>query len=90
MSSTGTKRLLLEPRFRIHTIGIDLAEAIAHLVGMDARGELVVRKKFSRLQLLRFRANRPACLIGMEACGGSNKGRMHLRRSILSFIFRLQ
>ena len=56
----------------IHTIGIDLAKTIFHLVGVDARGEVVVRKKFSRLQLLRFTANRPTCLIGMEACGGSH------------------
>ena len=56
----------------IHRIGIDLAKTIFHLVGIDARGEVVVRKKFSRLQLLRFTANRPACLIGMEACGGAH------------------
>jgi transposase len=56
----------------IQIIGIDLAKTVFHLVGVDARGEVVVRKKFSRLQLLRFTANRPACLIGMEACGGSH------------------
>jgi len=38
----------------IHTIGIDLGKTVFHLVGVDARGEVVVRKKFSRLQLLRF------------------------------------
>lgn len=32
---------------------------------MNSRGEVVVRKKFSRLQLLRFTANRQRCLIGM-------------------------
>ena len=53
----------------IHTIGIDLGKTIFHLVGVNSRGEVVVRKKFSRLQLLRFRANRQVCLIGMEACG---------------------
>lgn len=31
-----------------------------------------MRKKFSRLQLLRFTANRQVCLIDMEACGGSH------------------
>lgn len=33
-------------------------------------GEVVVRKKFSRKQLLHFTANLQAKLIGMEACGG--------------------
>lgn len=56
----------------IHTIGIDLGKTIFHLVGLNSRGEVVVRKKFSRLQLLRFTANRQVCLIGMEACGGSH------------------
>src|SRR5215471_4023479 len=56
----------------IRTIGIDLGKTVFHLVGVNARGEVVVRKKFSRTQLLRFTSNLPACLIGMEACGGSH------------------
>jgi transposase len=56
----------------IHTLGIDLGKTIFHLVGVNSRGEVVMRKKFSRLQLLRFTANRQVCLIGMEACGGSH------------------
>src|SRR4051812_17782710 len=56
----------------LHTIGIDLGKTIFHVVGLNARGEVVVRKKFSRLQLLRFMATRQVCLIGMEACGGSH------------------
>jgi len=38
----------------LHTIGIDLGKTVFHLVGLDLRGEVVVRKKFSRTQLLRF------------------------------------
>jgi transposase len=56
----------------IRTIGIDLGKTVFHLVGVNARGEVVVRKKCSRLQLLRLTSNVPACLIGMEACGGSH------------------
>ena len=57
---------------KIHTIGIDLGKTSFHLVGMSERGEVVVRKRFTRLQLLRFTANRSVHLIGMEACGGSH------------------
>jgi hypothetical protein len=32
----------------IHTLGIDLGKMIFHLVGLNAAGEAVVRKKFSR------------------------------------------
>jgi transposase len=57
---------------QVHTIGIDLGKTSFHLVGLNQRGEVVVRKKFSRAQLLRFTANRKVHLIGMEACGGSH------------------
>src|SRR5580704_17598748 len=56
----------------LHTIGIDLGKTVFHLVGLDLRGEVVVRKKFSRNQLLQFTANLKVDLIGMEACGGSH------------------
>jgi transposase len=56
----------------IRTIGIDLGKTVFHLVGVNVRGEVVVRKKCSRLQLLRFTSNLRECLIGIEACGGSH------------------
>jgi transposase len=56
----------------LHTIGIDLGKTVFHLVGMNLRGEAVVRKKLSRKQLLQFTANLHVDLIGMEACGGSH------------------
>jgi len=37
---------------------------------LNLRGEVVVRKKFSRAQLLHFTANRHVELSGVEACGG--------------------
>ena len=57
---------------KIHTIGIDLGKTSFHLVGLNERGEVIVRKHFSRAQLLRFTANRKVHVIGMEACGGSH------------------
>ena len=56
----------------IHTIGIDLGKTVFHLVGLNARGEVVVHKKCSRDQILRFTANLQVSLIGMEACGGAH------------------
>jgi transposase len=57
---------------KIHTIGVDLGKTKFHIVGLNERGEVVVRKQFSRAQLLRYTANRKVHLIGMEACGGSH------------------
>ena len=56
----------------IRTVGIDLGKTVFHLVGVNGRGEVVVRKRCSRLQLLRFTSNLPSCLVGMEACAGSH------------------
>src|SRR5450432_3021409 len=56
----------------VHAIGIDLGKTVFHLVGMDASGAVVVRKKCSRTQLLVFTANVRVERIGMEACSGSH------------------
>jgi hypothetical protein len=53
---------------RIHTVGIDIAKTVFHLVAVDEKGSVVVKKKFSRSQLLVFTANLKAEVIGMEAC----------------------
>jgi transposase len=57
---------------KLHTIGIDLGKTVFHLVGLNVHGEVVVRKKFSRTQLLRYTANVQVTLIGMESCGGAH------------------
>ena len=56
----------------LSTPGIDLGKTVFHLVGMNQRGEVVLRKRFTRTQLLHFTANLKVELIGMEACGGSH------------------
>jgi transposase len=56
----------------LFTLGIDLGKTTFHLVGMNQRGEVVLRKRFTRSQLLHFTANLKVELIGMEACGGSH------------------
>ncbi len=56
----------------IHTIGVDLGKTVFHLVGLNERGDVVVRKKCSRAQLLQFTANVQVDLIGMEACAGAH------------------
>lgn len=62
-------------------IGIDLGKTIFHLVGMDSHGNIVLRKRFSRPQLMKFPANVPVCLIGMEASCGCH----HVGRSLSTF-----
>ena len=49
-------------------IGIDLAKRVFQLHGAGADGSVIFRKKLSRAQLLRFLAERPSCIVAMEAC----------------------
>ncbi len=56
----------------VQTIGIDLGKTVFHLIGMDSRGEIVLKKRLSRDQLVRYTAQIPTCTIGMEACAGAH------------------
>ena len=56
----------------ITTIGLDLAKSVFQVHGVDASGEVVVRKSLRRAQVLPFFAKLPPCLVGMEACGTSH------------------
>jgi transposase len=57
---------------KIHALGIDLGKTVFHVVGLDAIGQVVIRKRCSRTQLLTFTANLQVQIIGMEACSGSH------------------
>jgi hypothetical protein len=56
---------------RVASIGIDIGKNIFHLVALDCHPTVILRKKFSRVQLLVFTANMPWSLIGMEVCNGA-------------------
>ena len=59
-------------------IGIDIGKNSFHVVGLNARGAIALRQKWSRGQVEARLANMPACLIGMEACVGAH----HLSRKL--------
>jgi len=54
------------------TIGIDPGKNTLHLVGLDARGTIVLREKVSRNGVVARLANMPKCLIGIEAGMGTH------------------
>lgn len=49
------------------TSGVDLAKNVFHLHGVDEHGHPVLRRKLARHEVTSFLANRPCCLIGIEA-----------------------
>lgn len=62
----------------IRTLGIDLGKTSFHAVGFDSHGHVVLRRRFSRPQLLAFLTTLVPCRIGMEACCGAH----HLGRRL--------
>src|SRR5215813_3666750 len=59
-------------------MGIDIGKNSFHVIGLDRRGAIVLRQKWSRGQIEARVANMPPCLIGMEACVGAH----HLSRKL--------
>src|SRR5262245_45348286 len=57
---------------QLHTVAIDLAKNVFHLVGADATGKILWRKRLTRHALTPFIAQLPPVLIGIEACGGAH------------------
>jgi transposase len=57
---------------QIASISIDPGKTTFHLVALGEHTKVLLRKKFSRTQLLSYTANLPASLIGLEACSGSH------------------
>ena len=64
----------------VATMGIDIGKNSFHAVGLDQRGAIVLRQKWSRGQVEAQLGNMPPCLIGMEACVGAH----HLSRKLQS------
>src|ERR1700675_1468137 len=65
---------------QITTIGLDLAKSIFQVHGVDATGQVIVRRALRRSQMLPFFAKLPPCLVGMEACGTSHHWARELSR----------
>ena len=57
---------------KVTTVGIDLAKNVFQLHGVNELGKTVFKKQLRRDQVAAFFVNLPACLIGMEACGGAH------------------
>lgn len=64
----------------ITTVGLDLAKNTFHLVGLNARGQEVMKKRLSRAQVLKHFANTPRATVAMEACASSHHFARELTR----------
>lgn len=64
----------------IAVLGIDLGKNICSVVGLDASGRVVLRRRLLRESVVKLTAELPSCIMAMEACYGSH----HLGRLLQS------
>src|SRR5258705_3212036 len=56
----------------VTTIGLDIAKSVFQIHGVDAAGNVIVRRQLKRRYVLPFFQRLPPCLIGIEACASSH------------------
>src|ERR1700680_3053866 len=65
----------------ITTIGLDIAKSVFQVHGVDAAGEVAIRRQLKRRHVLAFFQKLPPCLVGIEACASSH----HWSRALQAF-----
>ncbi len=58
--------------------GIDLGKNSCSVVGLDATGRVMLRRRLSRARVVKLTARLPACTMAMAACCGAH----HLGRAL--------
>ena len=56
----------------ITTIGLDIAKSVFQVHGVDADGQVVIRRQLKRRYVLAFFQKLSPCLVGIEACASSH------------------
>ena len=63
----------------ITTIGLDIAKSVFQVHGVDAQGQVIIRKQLKRRYVLAFFQKLAPCLVGIEACASSHHWSRELR-----------
>jgi transposase len=56
----------------VTTIGLDIAKSVFQIHGVDAAGQVVIRRQLKRRVVLAFFEKLSPCLVGIEACASSH------------------
>lgn len=65
---------------QIKRVGLDLAKQSIQVHAVDCHDTVVMKRSIKRAELLKLFTDRPACLIGMEACAGAHYWARELSR----------
>jgi transposase len=66
----------------ITTIGLDIAKSVFQVYGVDADGNVVVRRQLKRRYVLAFFQKLPPCLLASRLVHHRIIGRVNFRRSV--------
>jgi transposase len=56
----------------VTTVGLDIAKSVFQVHGIDAQGNVIIRRQLKRRYVLAFFQKLPRCLVGIEACASSH------------------
>lgn len=56
----------------ITILGIDLGKTVCSIVGLDAAGAVVLRRRMRRQTVIKFASGLPPCIVALEACCGAH------------------
>ena len=56
----------------VTTIGLDIAKSVFQVHGIDAEGNVLIRRQLKRRYVLAFFEKLRPCLVGIEACATSH------------------
>ena len=65
---------------QVTTIGLDIAKSIFQVHGIDATGDVVIRRRLTRARVVPFFEKLAPCLVGVEACATSHHWARELRK----------
>ena len=63
----------------ISVLGIDLGKNSCSVVGLDATGKVIVRRRMRRETVITYASALPSCVVAMEACCGAH----HMGRALV-------
>jgi transposase len=69
----------------ITTIGLDIVRSVFQVHGVDAGGQVIVRRQLKRRYVLTFFQKLSPCLVGIEACASAH----HSTRNIFVVLLRV-
>jgi transposase len=64
----------------VTTIGLDIAKSVFQVHGVDAAGNIAIRRQLKRRYVLLFFEKLPPCLVGIEACASAHHWSRELQK----------